>query len=505
MNRIMGLILAFSVGAVAGGCASAGTTGGAGSGTAPSKAASEGRVAKPSENRMTREASRNLGMAMLRTDPAEQAALYQQALAGALAAIEDNSENPRGWILAGQAYAKLKDYPAADSAYTRAVTLYPDYAAEIDGEREEAWVAAYNDAIAAYQQDDMDGAIQGMEYASLIYRKRPEALQVLGSFYATQDQTEKSIESFQGALKVLRDASLAPADEEIRAQWAESEREIATNLGMLLTSLGRSADAEQIYRDFLAVHPGDLSAEVNLAVSLTQQEKAAEATAMFEKLLARTDLSDNQLLMVGIGLFNSDNYQAAAEAFRSAATKNPYSRDAYLNLGKALLRKSLQLEEERQGAANATVAAQLTESYKEMISASMKTLELDPFNREVLTIIMRSQQQLSQIATEAREKSRYQSEVQATLKRYEDLAFEVDNISVQSGSEEVTISGTLMNLKLSQGAPVTLRFSILAMTGAMLGTADVNVTAAAANAPVPFRLTIPVSGEMEGWKYERVQ
>jgi tetratricopeptide (TPR) repeat protein len=505
MNRIMGLILALSVGSAVGGCASAGTTGGAGSGAAPSKAAAGGGGAKPSENKMTREASRNMGLAMLKANPAEQEALYQQALGEAQAAIEANAENPRGWILAGQAYAKLKEYAAADSAFTRAVTLYPAYETEVDGEREEAWVVAYNDAIAAYQQDDMAGAIRGMESASLIYRKRPEALQILGSFYANQNEIDKSIEAYKGALAIVRTPAPATADEEVLKQWAESEEEIAMNIGMLLSGEGRAAEAVEVYQEFLALHPGHLEAEVNLAVAMTQQGKTAEAAEVFSRLAARTDLTDSHLLMVGIGMFNADNFKAAADAFRSATAKNAYSRDGHLNLAKALLRMSLELEEEHKGANKAAVSAQLGEVYKEMISASEKTRELDPYNREVLTFIMRSQQSLSQMATDAKARSQFQTQVQATLKQYEDIPFEIDNISVQTGSDEVTISGTVTNLKVAQGQPITLRFTMLAANGAVLGAGDVTVAAAAADASAPFRVVVPVSAEMEGWRYERVQ
>lgn len=504
MNRILGLILAFSVGAAAGGCASAGSSGSMGDGMAPNSSAASGGV-KPSENRQTRDASRSLGMAMLKTDPAEQMPLYQEALTSVQAAIEANPENPRGWYLAGQVYAKLKEYAAADSAFNRAVALYPGYGPEVDAEREEAWVAAYNDAIGAYQQGDMDGAIRGMEEANRIYRKRPEAFQVLASFYANSNDYDKAIEAYKGALAVLRDPSLAPADEEMRQQWAESEEEIALNTGMLLLSSDRPAEAEKVYREFLELHPGNLGAEVNLAVALTQQEKTAEAAEVFSRLAARTDLTDSHLLMVGIGMFNADNFEAAADAFRSASEKNPYSRDAFLNLSKALLRQSLQLEEERGGKANATIDPKLTKIYEEMVTAGEKVLELDPYNRESLTFIMRAQESLRQMTTNAQAAQRYQTQMQAAIKRYEDAAFDVQNISVQASEDEVTISGTVQNLKLAQGAPVTLRFSVLTASGAVVGTGDVTISSAAVDASAPFRLTVSTSAAMDGWKYERVQ
>jgi tetratricopeptide (TPR) repeat protein len=454
---------------------------------------------------MTRDANRNIGLAMLKSDPAEQESLYREALAGALGAIEADPQNPRGWFLAGQVYARLKDYAAADSSYTRAVTLYPNYAGDIDGEREEAWVMAYNDAIAAYQAGDMDGAITGMEDANRIYRKRPEALQVLASFYANRDEVDKAIAAYRGALEILRDPSLLPADEELRKQWAEGEEEATLNTGMLLASTERYAEAEQVYREFITLHPDHLGAQVNLATALAQQGKTAEAAEVFQKLSSRTDLTDNHYLMIGIGMFNADDFEAAANAFRSAATKNPYSRDAHLNLSKALLRISLQLEEERGGKANPAVDPKLTKVYEEMVSEGEKTLALDPYNREVLGLIMRAQESMRQMAGNAQAVQRYQAQMRETVKRYEEAPIDVENISIQTAEGEVTISGTLLNLKLNQGSSVTLRFSVLTASGTVVGTKDVSVSAGRVETSAPFRVTIPVSAPMEAWKYERVQ
>lgn len=504
MNRIMGLILALTVGTLAG-CASAGSAGGAGNDAAPSKAAAGSRAQRPSENRMTREASRNLGLAMLRAEPAEQQELYQKALGSALEAIEANPQNPLAWMLAGQAQAKMKDYAKADSSFTRAVELYPDYELEVDAEREAAWVDAYNDAIAAYQEGDLAGAIREMENANSIYRKRPEALHILGTFYANMDESEKAVTAFQGALEVLRNPAYAAEDEEIMQQWLESEEEIVTNLGIILNSLGRQAEAEGVFRAYLERNPGHLGTEVNLAVVLTQQEKVDEANEVLRRLAARDDLASNHLLMVGIGMFNSDNFEEAADAFRRAVEKNPYSRDAQLNLAQSLLRLSMELEEEYNEGENTAVEGRLAESYREMIAASRKTLELDPFNRDVLTFIMRGQQGLSQLKGEASNQNQHQSDLQATLEAYENLPFEISDLSMQSGSTELSVSASLVNLKLQEGETVTIRFTALSSTGAILGAEDVTVTAGAVESRTPLWVSIPVTSEMEGWKYERVQ
>lgn len=508
MNRFSGLILALSLGVAISGCASAGTP----SGSSDSKGSGQRRQvvqssggSRPSENKNTRDAKRSMGMALLKATPAEQEPLYREALKHAQASIEAEPENPLGWFLAGQAYAKLKDYSGADSTFTQAVKLHGAYLAEVDVEREEAWIIAYNVAITTYQSGDIPGAIRSLEDANLIYRKRPEALYLLGSFYANQNETEKSVEAYQAVLEILRDSALQPEAEEAQKQWKETEEEVVSNLGVLFNSLDREGEAEQVYREYLERNPDHLTTEVSLALSLTRQGKTAEAAEVFSKISNRSDLTDSQLLTVGIGLFNGEDFKGSAKAFRTAAEKNPYSRDAHLNLSKAVLRQSLILEEAKVKGTKDADDAQLIELYREMISASEKTLELDPFNREVLTYMMRSHQGLSQLLPQANARNQHQSQLQATVRRAEALPLEVDQLSLRTGMDEVVISGSFRNLKLAAGTSVTLKFTILSATGEALGSQTVSSAAAAKDQVAQFRVTVPVTGEMSGWKYERVQ
>lgn len=508
-----------SLGVAINGCASAGKASGSADdqGTRPSASSSESsggqrrsavrsrRPRRPTENRHTREASRQLGLALLKTTPEEQEPYFKEALKHALASIEAEPENARGWFLAGQAYAKLRDYAGADSTLTQAVKLHRGYSSEADTEREEIWIAAYNDAITAYQANDVPGAIANLEKANLIYRKRPEAFYLIGSFYANQSEYEKAVEAYQVVLQIVRDEQLQPSEDEAKKQWKEIEDEVVANLGSFLLSLDRAAEAEQIYREYLQSHPDHLTTEVNLAIALTRQEKIAEAAEVFKKISSRSDLSDTQLLTVGIGLFNAEDYKGAADAFRNAAEKNPYSRDAHLNYAKAILRQSLVLEEAKIKGTADQDDARLAELYREMIAAGAKTLELDPFNGEILTYIMRSHQGLSQLLPQANERKRHEEQLRATVRKAEALPFEVVHLSFRPSETQVAISGSIKNLKLRADTPIKLRFTILSPQGETLGSEVVTSNAAAAEQQSNFQVVVPVKGEMAGWKYERVQ
>jgi tetratricopeptide (TPR) repeat protein len=490
MNRITGLILALSVGAAM----SAGT------------ASAQG--IKPKDDKSTKEASRALGIAMLKQKPEERQQLFQQALQHAMAAVQAQPQNPRGWFLAGQAYANLEDFAGADSAFAKAVELYPAYGPEVEPEREAAWVAAYNTAIVAYQANDLPKAIAGLEAADRMYKKRPEARLNLGAFYAQEEQNDKAIEAFRGALEILRDPANAVADEAVKKEWADNEEMAALNLAQLLGMANRHAEAEKVYREFIARYPNHLNAQVSLATSLSEQGKAKEAAEIYAKLNARTDLTDANYLMIGIGLFQVDDFEGAAAAFRTATGKNPSSRDGYYNLAQSQLMRAGKLEDARKAAKGEpakAIEAQLTPLYEEIVQATDKVRQFDPFNRDILAYSARAYQALSQLAADPKKKADLTGKVQATVKEHEAFPFEVTDVSIQTGENEVRVSGTVKNIKVTAGQPIVLRFTVLAAGGAAAGSEQVTVTAPAVDGRAQFKVTIPTSAEMAGWKYEQVK
>lgn len=492
MNRFSGLILAFAVGAGLSACASAGTTG-----SAASAGAQAEQGTKPSDNKWTREAGRAIGLAMIKPDGEAKRAEYQKALQAALQAIQENPGNPKGWFLAGQSYANLGDFVGADSAFEKAQEIYPAYEGEIEGERENAWVLAYNAGVAAYQQNDLAQAIAQMANADRMYRKRPEARLNLGAFYAQQDQTDKAVEAYRGALEILRAPAPAALDSAGKVEWKDSEEVAAMNLAQIFLSADRVADAEQIYRDFIARNPNHLKAQVSLAEVLQKQEKAAEASELYTKLLTQPDLKDSDYLVIGVGLFRAEQYEGASDAFRKSVGLNPYSRDAFYNLAQSLYVRAGKLDEAKKkakGDAAKEIEAELKGLHQELAQAAEKVLELDPYNRNVLAYQARAYQALGNTAR-----------VQAIVKQHEEFAFEVNDLGIALDEGEVRVTGSFKNLKLSPGQAVTLRLSLLAASGAVLGTQDVTVSAPAAESATVFRATVPFQGELAGWKYELVR
>jgi tetratricopeptide (TPR) repeat protein len=92
-----------------------------------------------------------------------------------------NPENAKVWFMVGQVYVGLGNFLGADSAFKKAEQLYPGYAEDISGEREVAWVEAFNAGLAQMDKKNTDEAIKQLELAELMYPHRPEGKMNLGA------------------------------------------------------------------------------------------------------------------------------------------------------------------------------------------------------------------------------------------------------------------------------------------------------------------------------------
>ena len=106
---------------------------------------------------------------------------------------------------------------------------------------------------------------------------------------------------------------------------------------------------------------------------------------------------------------------------------------------------------------------------------------------------------------DASAQARYREGIQAALDRHESAAIEMVEISIMPGSNSVTISGQVMNLKLQSGEPIRIRFTLMDRNGTAIGDQVVTVTAPEANGTADFSADIPTRGELAGWKYDLAQ
>lgn len=467
---------------------------------APGEAGQRGR-----DDAHTREASVALAQAALADGP-EAREHYERALASALNAIERDPLNPRAYLVAGQAAVGIEQWVQADTMFARAEDLSPALADQIEAEREEAWVLAYNLGAEAVTAGDHAAALERFRGADVVYQGRPEARLMLGILHSQQGDRAAAIAAYRGALEILDRGLPEGATEEVVEDWEESRQSATFNLANLLAQEGRQGDAADLLAEYLARAPADASGRVQAmsarAVFLAQAGRAAEAEAIYEDLLAREDLGHTEYLQIGIGLFNAGEFERAAESFAESARLNPYSRDAHLNLVQSLYTAAAELEEQPQTPAR---DQRLHELYDELLASADRVQEFDPLNRTLLSFRLRAYRAKADIAATA-EANRLLRRSQEVFRQFQEQAYEVSDLSIApTGQNRARIEGVLTNLSGTPGQQVGLRFTVLDENGNPLDTATAQVTVPQVEESAEFSTVVDVApGEMAGWRYEQV-
>lgn len=457
---------------------------------------------RPSNNMHTRSAETYLSQAQREAVVADKVEALNQALEAAFAGVENDPDNPRSWFQAGQAYVGLQDWAGADSVFDRAVSLYPEYAEEIDPMRESAWVEAYNAGVTALQSNNIEEAVNSLTVANLLYDKRPEAMVTLGSLYVQQGNLAEAEATFRQALAVLRGPAREGLSEQQRTSWEEDELTVSMRLANIHTEQEKFAEAEQVYRDLLESQPDNTMARANLAVVMARAGKTEEAAAAYRELLSRDDLSEAALFNIGIGLYRAQEFGQAAAAFERVIAVNPVSHESLYNLGQSLFAAASALEAESEGAAApraAEINEELTRLNQSLLETAEQLLELDPTNRNSMMMLAQAQRTLAELDVGNADALR--SQALATLEAHAALPFEVSDVTVVPGEGTVQIHGQVTNLKAEPGSTLSLRVSAIDRAGNELAGEDITVTAPAAGQSANFEATLTVPEEAAGWKY----
>lgn len=399
---------------------------------------------EPKDDKYTREASKQLGVAMLRQDEAERRQAYQEALTALQEGMVEEADNPKIWFLAGQAYAGLMDFAGADSAFEKAVSMYPEYEAEVEAEREVGWMNGFNAAVAAMDQQNFEEALRLFEGAHEVYPNRPEHLLNMGSIYANQGNNERAIWAFEQAIAAVNGPRFADLDPEGQAQWKGFEE----------------------------------MAQLNISQMRGQ---------------------------AGVEAFEMDDYDQAIQLFEEAAEANPYSRDFLFNIVQARYAKAQMLEEQRDTAAapgEAPQDADLVQIYTRLQDDVAKVQEYDPNNENLMLILTRAKRRQGELSGSAEQG---QQGALQTLEALQAMPVTVTQLLVQPGEGTATIQGSVKNNALEAGASAQLEITLLASDGSEIAKQQTSVTVPAKDEEASFEVTVPeVARQVAGWKYRIV-
>jgi tetratricopeptide (TPR) repeat protein len=425
---------------------------------------------EPKDNMWTRSATLYLSQAQSNPNPEEKRQRYEEALNVSMEGIENEPDNPQSYFQAGRALLGMGDFLRADSMFTQAEEIWPEYVEETQQWREFGWVQAYNAAIPALNAGNYDEAAQQLERAHTIYRGRPEAMLNLGQVYSQQGNDERAMEMYSMALEVMRGPAFEQQDSVTQANWRENEVVAVFNVAQLHASAGQYPEAAAAYESFLETDPGNTDALSNLAIVLINMEMPDSAQAIYERLLGSEGMGAREYFNAGIGLFQGEQYELSAMAFEKVVEVTPDSRDANYNLAQALY---------------------LIEDYERLIPVGERLLTLDPYNVNSHTFYVRA------LLMSGDEES-----AQVAYDHMESLPIEVHGMQVQPSATGGTVVGQVENRMSEEGTTVSIRVHFLSDTNEELGTVDVDVQLTALETSTPFQAEVESEIPVLGYWYE---
>jgi tetratricopeptide (TPR) repeat protein len=411
-------------------------------------------------------ADRAIAQAQLGLDGQTQ---YQAALSQARQGIAaDSGSNPVHFFVGGSAAAGLGNFVLADSMWTVAERIYPAYELEIEPERENAWGNAFNTGVEAYNNGDAAAARREWTGAAQIYKFRPEAAQNLAILLTNAGDYPAAITSYQqGIASVGLRPNTRVLDESELSDREDARIFMLKNLGELLLFTERYEDAEPVFRAIIAADASDVSAQANLARVLGQLGRASDAAEIYTRLLSSPTLPASELMSIGVALFQSDDFVRAAEVFGRVAQLQPRNRDAWYNQANSLL---------------------AAKSWEAIIPIGQRLVEIDPLGSNSALILAQTFRELGRT-----------NDALAALQRAEAYPVWMDQIQLQPGAQQSSVSGEITGNAAAQGTPVRIRFIFFNDAGE-IGRTETTITAPAREATQSF--TAQVAGQATAYGYE---
>jgi tetratricopeptide (TPR) repeat protein len=395
---------------------------------------------------------------------------YQRALASAESAIERDPENPQGYLLAGEAHMGLGNLNEAADLFDRAEEIYPRYILETEVIREQSWIEHYNEGADALQAENHDEAVVHFEMAHRIYQGRPDAMLQLARLYTERDRTPDAIELYRQAIDLIEGPRSEDLDEELVPVWEEGIVIARFNMAQLLFQQERYLEAAEMYEAVLAQDPDDLMALSNVAISYAAAGESERALAVYDDLLGRPDLDARDYFLIGIGLYQVDEFSQAARAFGRALETVPGHRDAHFNRVQSLF---------------------LAEEWEALVEAGEELLEVDTHNRPAHQFLAQGLVRLGQ-----------EHEAVAIMERSEDLPFEVSELQSQRTPQGVAVLGQVVNRSMAPGTTVRFRVFIYSVSGEEAGRTEATVTLGEVEEPVMLQAEFRTGADILGFRYE---
>ena len=248
------------------------------------------------------------------TPPDEAMRLYQEALEAVQPELD--GENAVAYLMATQAQLGLGNLDAALELINTFDELAPECVEYSSNMRMNGWVRRFNAGIDLYNSGDSQGALENFVGAN-DFRMDLRSVNNAALIYQEIGDIEAAIATYRAGLE-------NPGEEADPAQLQSA----INGLGGALVAEGRVEEALAAYDSYLQDYPDDAIVLINYALAAMDAGQSDEAGEIFARVLSRDDLDAQQWTQVGVGLYNSQDYEGAATAFGKAREVNPFSKEA---------------------------------------------------------------------------------------------------------------------------------------------------------------------------------
>ena len=397
-----------------------------------------------------------------------------------LEAMQQNKQNnnPAAWYYLGRIYLQRGDIIGADTALARSEKLAPACAKEIDGYRQNAWVALIKGGNGFEEQKNLDSAVTLYRQAGMVFTKSPIPYYQAASVFNELGKPDSAEVYFGKA--VAASANVKDTTEQ------KIRNRSAFNRGALLLNAGKHAEAVTTFEQYLKWVPNDIEAKRGLATAYRGQGQADKAQALEQEIVAAggsaggapgTGAGSADLMNVGVNLYNDKKFAEAAEAFAKVAEAEPYNRDALFNLSNTYLAL-------KDGA--------------KLLAAAKRLIALEPMNENSLKLVGEGHKQAAQVDDAVKIAEQVLAlPVDVKVSDFAAAANGATWIATATGRQAQTPAG-----KPIPPAPLTLTVEFIDAKGAVVGSQDVQIPALEAGKTQDLKAAAQGSG-IAAWRYKK--
>ena len=393
-------------------------------------------------------------------------------------AHDTQGQHPGAWYYLGRYYVERNDPAGADTAFDRAARLAPQCADDINDHRRRLWVHTFNAGVRAWQEAKQDSAVTLLRLAAEVAPSDGRAAPMV-------ERVEEKDASDSVVHYLRRGAETAGSDTALARERGNALMEIAR-------IYGRRAQRHPVSRQWDQVHASRDSLQRGIAndsiimgrilAAAASHARGAPLSPADHEVFTRDSGARAQALARGREQRAALDQRAAAdsaalaaafapafEASEAVLAKNPFHRDALLDLTAAYI--------------------QIKDSAKALATAR-RLLDIDPLSGKALRL-MAASWQLQRMPDSA-----------AAYLRRADSSTVVDVSITRFATEgaQAVLGGTVNNRGAAPSTRFRLTVEFLDAAGTVLVRKTVDVPSIAAKERHPIEARAAAEG-IHGWRY----